>query len=91
VNDNHPFNSENQIVKHKNKIMNLLQRITAPTPSFFKKIRKLGIILATISGAILAAPLVLPPALITAATYLGIAGSVATAVSQTASETDDKS
>ena len=68
--------------------MNLMERITAPTPSFFKKIRRIGIILAATSGAILAAPAHLPDVMLTIATYLGIAGSVAMAISQTATEGD---
>jgi len=70
--------------------MNIIQRIQSPTPSFFKKVRKIGIILAAISGAILAAPATLPSVVITVATYMGITASVATAISQTASEEDMK-
>lgn len=70
--------------------MNIIQRIQSPTPTFFKKVRKIGIILAAVSGAILAAPASLPAAVLTVASYLGIAASIATAVSQTVTEEDLK-
>lgn len=66
--------------------MNLQQRIQSPTPKFFKKIRTLGLLLAALSAAILTAPVALPAAVVTAAGYLAVAGSVASAVSQTAIE-----
>ena len=64
--------------------MNLLDRMQSPTPTFFKKVRTIGLILAAISGAIIAAPVALPAVIIQAATYLGVASTVASAVSQTA-------
>lgn len=66
--------------------MNLIERIKAPTPKFFKTLRIVGLSLAAAGGAILASPLALPVALTAAAGYLIVAGSVATAVSQTAVE-----
>jgi hypothetical protein len=66
--------------------MKLNERIQSPTPSFFKKVRTVGLILAAISGTIIAAPVSLPAVVIQVATYLAVAGSVATAVSQTAVE-----
>lgn len=71
--------------------MSMLERIEAPTPSFFKKIRKIGLILTAISGALLAAPITLPSVLTTIAAYLGVAGTVATAISQTATEDESVS
>jgi hypothetical protein len=68
--------------------MNVIQRMQSPTPSFFKKVRKIALILAAVSGAILAAPATLPATLVTVASYMGIAASVATAISQTATEDD---
>ncbi|MDO6738732.1 hypothetical protein [Wenyingzhuangia sp. 2_MG-2023] len=61
--------------------MKLQDRITEPTPSFFRKLRNIGIALAA-SEAILAAPIALPAALISVAGYVAVAGTVATAVSQ---------
>ena len=62
--------------------MKLLERYQKPTPTFFRKLRNIGIALATAGGAIIAAPIALPALAITIATYLTIAGTVATAVSQ---------
>jgi len=62
--------------------MNLIERYKKPTPKFFKVLRNIGIVLGSIGAAILAAPVDIPAALITVATYLTIAGTVVTAVSQ---------
>jgi hypothetical protein len=62
--------------------MNIQQRIQSPTPRFFKKIRNIGLILASLSAALVAAPVALPAAVINIAGYLAVAGTVATAVSQ---------
>lgn len=64
--------------------MNLVKRVTTKTPQFFKRVRNLGLILAAVSGAILAAPVTLPSALVAAAGYVALAGGVMSAVSQTA-------
>ena len=63
----------------------------APTPKFFRVLRTIGLALAAASGALLAAPIALPAAVITIAGYAAVAGTVATAVSQTAipKEEDD--
>ncbi|WP_228851451.1 hypothetical protein [Aegicerativicinus sediminis] len=62
--------------------MTLLERFTHPTPRFFKTLRNIGIALATAGGAIIAAPIALPGIVVTIATYMTVAGTVATAVSQ---------
>jgi len=62
--------------------MKIQERITQPTPTFFRKLRNIGIALAAASGAILAAPIALPAAVISIAGYVAVAGTVATAVSQ---------
>jgi hypothetical protein len=69
--------------------MNLIQRASAPTPKFFKKVRNIGLILAAISGTILAAPVALPALVTTIASYLAVAGSIASAVSQVTTDTED--
>lgn len=66
--------------------MNYFERCKEPTPAFFKKLRTVGLILAAAGGAILAAPITIPAAIITVAGYVVVAGSVATAVSQAAVE-----
>jgi ABC-type xylose transport system permease subunit len=57
-----------------------------PTPKFFRVLRTVGLILAAASGALLASPIVLPVVVVTIAGYLAVAGTVVTAVSQTAVE-----
>ncbi|OBX23327.1 MULTISPECIES: hypothetical protein [Bizionia] len=64
--------------------MNLVERYKKPTPKFFKILRNIGIALATAGGAIITAPISLPAIVITIATYMAVAGTVATAVSQAA-------
>ena len=71
--------------------MSVIQRIKAPTPSFFKTLRTIGLALAAIGGAILASPIALPAGLIAAAGYVALAGGVVTAVSQTAVDTNSQS
>jgi hypothetical protein len=70
--------------------MNIIQRMKAPTPKFFRVLRTIGLGLAAASATIIAAPIALPAAVITAATYIGIGGAVATAVSQTAVAKEEK-
>lgn len=60
----------------------LTERCKADTPPFFKKLRLVGLALAAVGGVLVAAPIALPTAIITAGGYLIVAGSVATAVSQ---------
>ena len=70
--------------------MNVVQRVKAPTPPFFKTLRTIGLALAAIGGAILASPIALPAGLIAAAGYVALAGGVVTAVSQTAVDTSNE-
>jgi ABC-type xylose transport system permease subunit len=62
--------------------MNLLDRVVSPTPTFFQKLRSIGLALAAISAAIIAAPVTLPAIVVTVAGYLAVAGTVLSAVSQ---------
>ena len=64
----------------------IVNRVSSPTPKFFKKLRNIGLILATISGTIAAAPVALPAVVIKIAGYLAVASGVTSAVSQTAVE-----
>jgi hypothetical protein len=64
--------------------MNIVQRIKAPTPKFFRVLRTVGVALVAASAAVLAAPVVLPATILSVAGYLTVAGSVLSAVSQTA-------
>jgi ABC-type xylose transport system permease subunit len=62
--------------------MNIVQRAKAPTPKFFRVLRSIGLALLAISGSVIAAPVVLPAAVVTVAGYLAVAGGVLSAVSQ---------
>lgn len=66
-----------------------MQRVQSPTPKFFKKLRNIGLILATIATTVVAAPVALPAVVLKIAGYLAVASGVTSAVSQTAVE-DDK-
>jgi len=71
--------------------MNIVERYKKPTPKFFKTLRNIGIALATAGGAIIAAPISMPALLVTIATYMTVAGTVVTAVSQAVVIDDNKS
>jgi hypothetical protein len=62
--------------------LNIIERLSAPTSKFFKTVRNIGIGLAAIGGAIIAAPVSLPAIVVTIAGYLTVAGGVMTAVAQ---------
>jgi hypothetical protein len=61
---------------------NLRQRWKAKTPKFWKKVQKIAIIAGTVAGLIIAAPIALPATIVTAATYVVTAGTVAATLSQ---------
>lgn len=62
--------------------MNILQRIQAPTPKFFRVLRSIGLALLAISGSLIAAPVALPVAVVSVAGYAAVAGGVISAISQ---------
>ena len=62
--------------------MDLIDRVRAPTPRFFRTLRTIGITVAGVGGALLASPVVLPALLVQIAGYLTVAGTVITTVSQ---------
>ena len=62
--------------------MKIIERYKKPTPKFFRLLRNIGIALATAGGAIIAAPVSIPATIVTIATYMTVAGTVATAISQ---------
>jgi ABC-type xylose transport system permease subunit len=66
----------------------IVSRITAPTPSFFKKLRNIGLALVAVATTIVTAPIAIPAIIVTIAGYLAVAGGVLTAVSQTAVESE---
>ncbi|MEO9502818.1 hypothetical protein [Nonlabens ulvanivorans] len=69
--------------------MNIVDRYKKPTPKFFRTLRNIGIALATAGGAIIAAPISMPALVVTVATYMTVAGTVATAVSQAVTIDDE--
>ncbi|WP_367769107.1 hypothetical protein AB3G33_10535 [Flavobacterium sp. WC2421] len=62
--------------------MNIVERAKAPTPKFFKVLRSIGMALLAISGIIIAAPVVLPVAVVSIAGYAALAGGVISVISQ---------
>jgi len=68
--------------------MNVIERVKAPTPKFFKVLRTIGLALLAISGSVVAAPVALPVAVVTVAGYVAVAGGVLSAVSQITTSTD---
>lgn len=62
--------------------MTVLKRAKATTPKFFKVLRNVGLVLAAVGGAILAAPVALPVLVTSVGGYLIVAGGVASAISQ---------
>lgn len=62
--------------------MNIIKRAQAPTPKLFKVLRNVGLVMATIGGVLLTAPVALPVTIVTIGGYLTVAGGVLSAVSQ---------
>ena len=71
--------------------MNVIKRVKAPTPKFFKVLRNIGLTLAAVGGTVLAAPIALPVVVTSVAGYLAVAGGVISAVSQLTTEKADES
>ncbi|RTQ45470.1 hypothetical protein EJV47_25375 [Hymenobacter gummosus] len=70
------------------KKVTVLDRVTLPTPRFFRKVRMIGAALAAVGGIIATAPVALPAVMVTIGGYLVLAGSVAAAVSSVAVDPD---
>ncbi|MFE3866989.1 hypothetical protein ACFX5E_02755 [Flavobacterium sp. LS2P90] len=62
--------------------MNIVKRVKAPSPKFFKVLRNIGLALAAVGGVILTAPIALPVVIGSIGGYLAVVGSVLSAVSQ---------
>lgn len=65
---------------------NLRERWSAKTPSFWKKVQRVGIIAGAIGAAIIAVPVALPAVLVTSAGYLIAIGGVTATLSQLTKE-----
>jgi hypothetical protein len=62
--------------------MSIQERMQAPTPPFFQKLRNISIALAALSSVVLTTPFVLPAIVVKIAGYLAVASAAAGAVSQ---------
>lgn len=60
----------------------IINRVSAPTPKFFKVLRNIGLALAAVGGTLLTAPVSLPTIIVTIGGYVAVAGGVLSAVSQ---------
>ena len=67
--------------------MELIKRVTSPTPDFFKKAKKYAVILIVIAGSLIAADktgvLDLPDIISTISTYLMVIGGAVLGTAQT--------
>ena len=68
----------------------IVNRAKAPTPKFFKVLRNVGLVMATVGGTILAAPVALPVVIVSVGGYVAVAGGILSAVSQLTTTHDDK-
>ena len=66
----------------------VVNRMRRKTPTFFKKLRTVGLAITALGAALLAGPAALPVILVKIAGYLAVAGGVVTAVSQSAVKDD---
>lgn len=62
--------------------MNLIERYKKPTPSFFRRLSNIGIVIASTGAIILTAPVAFSALIITIAGYLTVAGTVITTISE---------
>jgi uncharacterized membrane protein HdeD (DUF308 family) len=74
----------------KNNNLNVVERVQAPTPKWFRVLRTIGITLASIGGTIIAAPVALPVGLVSVAGYLVLGGTIISIVSQTAVKAEEQ-
>jgi len=73
----------------KQRNLNLVSRIQEPTPKWFRIVRNLGLALSAVGGVLVAAPVVLPAAVVSVGGYLLLGGSIIGAVSQTAISSEE--
>ena len=69
--------------------MSIKQRWCAKTPRFWKKVQKISILIGAVAGVIIAAPITLPVAVVTVASYAITVGTVAATLSQLTVENND--
>jgi hypothetical protein len=66
--------------------MSLKERWQSKTPTFWKKVQRIGVACGVIGATIVALPVALPAALVTAAGYMVAAGTVTATLSQLTKE-----
>jgi ABC-type protease/lipase transport system fused ATPase/permease subunit len=68
--------------KIKKTASELKTRWQSETPKFWKNVQKIGVVAGAVGGVLVAAPVALPAALISAGGYLLLAGSLTATLSQ---------
>jgi len=66
------------------------ERWSAKTPKFWKRVQRIAITVGAVAGVIIAAPITLPAAVVTVATYAITAGTVAATLSQLTIEDNEQ-
>jgi hypothetical protein len=66
--------------------MSLKERWQSKTPTFWKKVQRIGVACGVIGATIVALPVALPASLVTAAGYMVAAGTVTATLSQLTKE-----
>jgi hypothetical protein len=70
--------------------MSIAQRWSAPTPKFWKRVQKIAITIGAVAGVIVTAPITLPVAVVTVASYAITVGTVAATLSQLTVESNEQ-
>lgn len=70
--------------------MSIQQRWSAKTPKFWKRVQKIAITIGAIAGVIVTAPITLPVAVVTVASYAITVGTVAATLSQLTVESNEQ-
>ena len=73
----------------KSRNLNLVSRMAAPTPKWFRIVRNLGLTLSAVGGDMVAEPVTLPAAVITVGGYMLLGGTLQVAVSQTSVSSEE--
>ena len=73
----------------KNRNLNLVSRMAAPTPKWFRIVRNIGLSLSAVGGVLVASPIALPAVVISIGGYLLLGGTILGAVSQTAISSEE--
>jgi len=60
----------------------LKERWNSKTPTFWKKVQKIGVACGIVGAALVSAPIALPAAIVSVSGYLIVAGSLTAALSQ---------